>query len=60
MSQGLMRKKSPAALFSDIDFVAGGEKRGFRRLAWHVATPGPALRAGVLEEHEFRSNDSRF
>jgi hypothetical protein len=28
----IMRKKSPAALFSDISFVAGGKKRGFCRL----------------------------
>jgi hypothetical protein len=35
-------KKSPAALFSDISFVAGGKKRGFCRLPRRVATPGPA------------------
>jgi hypothetical protein len=33
-------KKAPAALFSDISFVAGGKKRGFCRLRGRVATPG--------------------
>jgi hypothetical protein len=36
-------KKSPAALFSDIGFVAGGKKRGFCRLLLRVATPGPGI-----------------
>jgi hypothetical protein len=36
-------KKSPAALFSDIGFVAGGKRRGFFRLDIRVATPGRAF-----------------
>jgi hypothetical protein len=40
-------RKSPAALSSDISFVAGGKKRGqvYSRKAawpWRVATPGPS------------------
>jgi hypothetical protein len=42
-----MGKKSPAALFSDISFVAGGKKRGFCRLPFRVATPGPAAISGL-------------
>jgi hypothetical protein len=40
--QTLMRKKSPAALFSDISFVSGGKKRGSCRLLQRVATPARA------------------
>jgi hypothetical protein len=43
----LMRKKSPAALFSDISFVTGGKKRGFCRLPRRVATPVPAFYAAL-------------
>jgi hypothetical protein len=32
LEEWLIGKKSPAALFSDVSFVAGGKKRGFCRL----------------------------
>jgi hypothetical protein len=60
----LIGEKSPAALFSDISFVAGryarGKKRGFCRLPWRVATPGrsvPRAAAKIFAEVLERARD---
>ena len=39
-SPSFIGEKSPAALFSDINFVAGGKKRGFCRLRVTSLRPG--------------------
>jgi hypothetical protein len=36
-----LEKIAVLAIYSDIGCVAGGKKRGFCRLSWRVATPGP-------------------